>query len=101
MVEFDAARHATQKSYDHYCLTPREAYVLRSAPIRGLNQRRRGAQNVRWTLWFVGDEDLSNVVEKLLQRGFLAHRSGTGPAYVELTAEGRAALQAGQPTPLR
>ena len=49
----------------------------------------------------MGDEDLSNVVEKLLQRGFLAHRSGTGPAYADLTAEGQAALEAGQPTSRR
>jgi hypothetical protein len=76
--------------------------VLRSAPIRGLSQRRRkGAQDRIWTIWMVRDEDLSNVVEKLLQRGFLARRSGAGPAYADLTVEERAALDAGQTDPLR
>jgi hypothetical protein len=44
----------------------------------------------------VRDEDLSRVVEGLLQRGFLARRGGDGPTYADLTAEGRAALEAGQ-----
>ena len=56
------------------------------------------AQSGRWMLWFVGDENLSNVVERLLQRGFLARRGSAGPAYADLTAEGRAVLEAGQKT---
>jgi hypothetical protein len=52
-------------------------------------------------MWMVGDENLSNVVERLLQRGFLALRVGDGPIYADLTAEGRAALAAGQSTSLR
>jgi hypothetical protein len=35
-------------------------------------------------------------VEALLARGFLALRGGAGPACAELTAQGRAALEAGQ-----
>jgi hypothetical protein len=52
-------------------------------------------------MWMVGDENLSNVVERLLQRGFLALRVGDGPIYADLTTEGRAALAAGQSTSLR
>jgi hypothetical protein len=55
-VEFEAAARAKYALHDRYRLTPREAYVLRSAPI---------------------------------------------PAYADLTAEGQAALEAGQPTSLR
>jgi hypothetical protein len=29
-------------------------------------------------LWFVGDEELSTVVERLLQRGLLGRRVGAG-----------------------
>jgi hypothetical protein len=47
-------------------------------------------------MWMVRDEDLSNVVEGLLQRGFLARRGGAGPAYADLTAEGQAAIDAWQ-----
>jgi hypothetical protein len=32
------------------------------------------------TLWLVRDENLTTVVEGLLSRGFLALRSGAGPA---------------------
>jgi hypothetical protein len=52
-------------------------------------------------MWMVREENLTGVVEKLLRRGFLAHRNGTGPAYADLTAEGQAALEAGQPTSRR
>jgi hypothetical protein len=41
------------------------------------------------------------VVETLLLRGFLARRAGAGPPCAELTAEGRAALDAGQTKPQR
>jgi len=41
------------------------------------------------------NEDLTTVVEALLARGFLALRDGAGRACAELTAEGRAALEAG------
>jgi hypothetical protein len=97
-----AASRATQASLGRYRLSPREAYVLRSAPIRGLSQtvtsHRRGeaAKGGSRTMWMVRDEDLSNVVEELLQRGFLVRRDGTGPAYADLTAEGRAAIEARQ-----
>jgi hypothetical protein len=47
-------------------------------------------------MWLVGDENLSNVVEGLLQRGFLARRCGVGPVFADLTAEGRAAINARQ-----
>ena len=47
-------------------------------------------------MWLVRDENLSQVVEALLARGFLALRAGAGPPCAELTAEGRAALEAGQ-----
>ena len=63
--------------------------MLHSAPIRGLGRAGR-------TMWFVGDEKLTNVVEGLLKRGFLGRRDGAGPAYADLTAEGRAALVAGE-----
>ena len=103
-IEFDAASRAMHAS-DRYRLSPRETYVLRSAPIRGLgrSERRRGERSTRdtWTLWFVGDENLSNVVERLLQRGLLARRVGAGPAYADLTAEGRRAIEAGQVDLLR
>jgi hypothetical protein len=52
-------------------------------------------------MWMVRDEDLSNVVEGLLQRGFLARRGGAGPAYADLTAEGQAAIDARQTEPSR
>jgi hypothetical protein len=97
-----AASRATQAPHGRYRLSPREAYVLRSAPIRGLGQavtgRRRGeaAQGGSRTMWMGRHEDLSNVVEGLLQRGFLARRSGAGPANADVTAEGRAAIDARQ-----
>ena len=37
-VEFAAAANASRESHDRYRLSPREAYVLRSAPIRGVGQ---------------------------------------------------------------
>ena len=80
-VEFEAAERAWHASRDRYRLSPREAYVLRSAPIRGLSQRRSAAGRV-WTIWMVRDEDLSLVVEGLLQRGLLARRDGAGPACI-------------------
>jgi hypothetical protein len=52
-------------------------------------------------MWMVGDENLSNVVERLLQRGFLALRVGEGPIYADLTAEGRRAIEVGRLKPLR
>ena len=63
--------------------------MLRSVPIRGLGRPGR-------TMWVVGDENLTNVVEGLLKRGFLACREDAGPAYADLTAEGQAAPAAGQ-----
>ena len=98
-VEFAAAANAARTSHDRYRLSPREAYVLRSAPIRSLAQagkaQRHGeATHGSRTMWMVGDEHLSDVVERLLERGCLARRHGTGPAYADLTAEGRAALDA-------
>ena len=58
-VEFAAAASAS-RSHDRYRLSPREAYVLRSAPIRGVVQagkaRRHGeaaASSIR-TMWMVG-----------------------------------------------
>jgi hypothetical protein len=103
-IEFEAASRAMHAS-DRYRLSPREAYVLRSAPIRGLSQseRRRSERSARdtRTLWFVGDENLSNVVERLLQRGLLTRKVGEGPAYADLTEEGRRAIEAGQVDPLR
>ena len=105
-VEFAAASRAVQASHTRYRLTPREAYALLSAPIRGLGRpkrrRREGVTHASWMMmWMVGDENLSNVVERLLQRGFLALRVGDGPIYADLTTEGRAALAAGQSTSLR
>jgi hypothetical protein len=96
------ASRATHASLGRYRLSPREAYVLRSAPIRGLSQAIRGrrlgeaAKGGSRTIWMVRDEDLSNVVEGLLQRGFLARRGAGGPAYADLTAEGRVAIEARQ-----
>jgi hypothetical protein len=102
-VEFDAAQRARQTSYGRYRLTPRDAYVLLSAPIRGLGRperrRRDGVTRASWMM--MCDENLSNVVERLLQRGFLALRVGEGPIYADLTAEGRAALEAGRIKSLR
>lgn len=87
-------------SQDRYRLSPREAYVLRSAPIHGLVQagkaRRHGEAvpgNAR-TMWMIGDEHLSDVVERLLLRDFLARRRGAASAYADLTAEGRTAIRA-------
>ena len=100
--EFESAARARQAQQDRYRLHPREAYVLRSAPIHGLSQamsrRRRGevAGGRILTIWLVHDENLSMVVDTLLARGFLALRVGAGPPCAELTAEGRAALEAGQ-----
>ena len=48
------------------------------------------------TLWLVRDENLTTLVEALLARGFLVLRGGACPACAELTAAGRAALEAGQ-----
>ena len=49
----------------------------------------------------VGDEDLSDVVDGLLVRGFLARRRGVGPAYADLTTEGRVAIDARQTEAIR
>ena len=73
--------------------------MLRSAPIRSLAQagkaQRHGeAVHGGRTMWMVGDEPLSDVVEGLLLRGFLVRRRGVGEAYADLTAEGRAAIDA-------
>jgi hypothetical protein len=106
-IEFEAADRVRLVSHGRYRLSPREAYVLRSAPIRGLSQamsrRRRGeaTEGRIQTLWLVHDENLSMVVEMLLARGFLALRGGAGPPCAEMTAEGRAALEAGQLKPFR
>jgi hypothetical protein len=106
-VEFEAADRAWHASRDRYRLSPREAYVLRSAPIRGLSHalsRRRHGESAPGrvlTIWLVRDENLSLVVEGLLRRGLLARHAGAGPACAELTAEGRAALEAGRTKPLR
>ena len=103
-VEFEAADRARQASHGRYRLSPREAYVLRSAPVRGfshaVSRRRRGEPDPgrSFTIWLVRDENLSQVVEGLLRRGFLALRGGAGAPCAELTAEGRAALEAGQQT---
>jgi hypothetical protein len=81
--------------------------VLRSAPIRGLSQAIKGrrlgeaAQGGNRTMWMVRDEDLSHVVEGLLQRGFLARRDSAGPAYADLTGEGHAAIEARQTVSFR
>jgi hypothetical protein len=78
-----AASRATRVSHGRYGLSPREAYVLRSAPIRGIGQavavRRHGAA--------------AQGRDGLLVRGFLARRCGVGPAYANLTAEGRVAIK--------
>ena len=101
-VEFAAAANAARASHDRYRLSPREAYVLRSVPIRGVGQavvgrgRDEAAQRQSRTTWIVGDENLSNVVEGLLLRGFLARRRGVGPTYADLTAAGRVAIKARQ-----
>ena len=106
-VEFEVAARALHASQGRYRLRPREAYVLRSAPIRGLSQtmshRRHGTpdQDRILTIWLVHDENLSLVVEELLARGFLALRGGAGPPSAELTAKGRAALEAGRIKPFR
>ena len=99
-IESEAAASRAMHASVRYRLSPRETYVLRSAPIRGRGQSERrsserSADNT-WTLWFVGDENLTNVVEGLLKRGFLGRRDGAGAAYADLTAEGQAALAAGQ-----
>jgi hypothetical protein len=88
-----AASRATRVSHGRYGLSPREGYVLRSAPIRGIGQAVAG---LRRTMWMVGDEDLSDVVDGLLLRGFLARRRGMGPGYADLTAEGQAAINTRQ-----
>jgi hypothetical protein len=88
-----AASRATQASHGHYGLSPREAYVLRSAPVCGLRHRGETVAGVGRTMWLVGDENLGNVVEGLLLRGFLARSCGVGAAYADLTAEGRMALE--------
>ena len=99
--EFEAADRARRALLASHRLSPREAYVLRSAPIHGLSRtwsrRRRGevVEHRTGAMWLVRDEDLTTVVEALLTRGFLALRDGAGRACAELTAEGRAALEAG------
>ena len=101
-IEFEAADRARRTLLASYRLSPREAYVLRSAPVRGLSQtmaRRRGGKVTDHrigTLWLVRDENLTTLVEALLARGFLVLRGGACPACAELTAAGRAALEAGQ-----
>ena len=106
-IEFETADRARRALLASYRLSPREAYVLRSAPIHGLSQamsrRRRGevAGGRILTIWLVHDENLSLVVEELLARGFLALRGGAGPPSAELTAKGRAALEAGRIKPFR
>jgi hypothetical protein len=101
-IEFEAADRARRALLASHRLSPRETYVLRSAPIRGLSQtisRRQGGKvtdHRTGTLWLVRDENLTAVVEMLLARGFLTLRGGAGPACAELTAEGRVALEAGQ-----
>jgi hypothetical protein len=97
-VEFEAADRAWHASRDRYRLSPPEAYVLRSAPIRGLSQApsrpRRGhaAFGRVWTIWLVHDEDRARgggAVAARLARP--SRRRWAGLA--ELTAEGRAALE--------
>ena len=101
-IEFEAADRARRALLASRRLSPREAYVLRSAPIDGLSQTRSRRQGGKLTdhrtgtMWLIRDENLSQVVEALLARGFLALRGGAGPACAELTAQGRAALEAGQ-----
>lgn len=74
--------------------------MLRSAPIRGLSRSLRRRGEAGRTMWFVGDENLSPVVEGLLQRGSLVRRGGTGLAYADLALEGRAALEEAGQKPL-
>jgi hypothetical protein len=101
-VKFAAASRDRLESRNRYPLSSREAYVLRSAPIRGLSHGRGEAASGRvWMIWMVRDENLSNAVEGLLQRGLLARRVGEGPAYADLTAEGRRAIEVGRIKPLR
>lgn len=104
-AEFETASRDRQASYSRYRLTPREAYALLSAPIRGLERserrRRKGATGGSWTMWLVGDENLTAVVDGLLQRGLLALRVGAGPAYADLTADGQRALDVGRLKSLR
>jgi hypothetical protein len=101
-IEFEAADRSRRALLASYRLSPREVYVLRAAPIHGLRQtmsRRRRGERVEsrlGTIWLVRDENLTTLVEALLVRGFLALRGGGGPPCAELTAEGRAALEAGQ-----
>ena len=101
-IEFEAADRARRALLASHRLSPREAYVLRLAPIHGLSQtmsRRRRGERIEsrvGTLWLVRDENLTTLVEALLARGFLVLRGGAGPACAELTAAGRAALEAGQ-----
>jgi hypothetical protein len=99
-VEFDAAQRARQASYGRYRLTPREAYALLSAPIRGHERserrRREGATGGSWTMWLVGDENLTAVVDGLLLRGLLARRVDEGLVYADLTAEGQRAIDVGR-----
>jgi hypothetical protein len=85
-IEFETADRARRALLASYRLSPREAYVLRSAPIHGLSQtmsrRRRGEviDHRTGTMWLVHDENLTVVVEMLLARGFLVLRGGAGPA---------------------
>jgi hypothetical protein len=64
-IEFEAADRARRALLASYRLSPREAYVLRSAPVRGLSQtmaRRRGGKVTDHrigTLWLVRDENLT------------------------------------------
>src|SRR6516225_2505596 len=104
-IEFEAADRARRALLASHRLSSREAYVLRLAPIHGLSQtmsRRRRGERIEsriGTIWLVRDENLTTLVEALLARGFLALRRGAGPPCAELTAEGRAALEAGQMKP--
>jgi len=101
-IEFEAADRARRALLASHRLSSREAYVLRLAPIHGLSQtmsRRRRGERIEsrvGTLWLVRDENLTTLVEALLARGFLVLRGGACPACAELTAAGRAALEAGQ-----
>jgi hypothetical protein len=71
-----------QSRLARYRLTPREAYALLSAPIRGHERserrRRKDATGGSWTMWLAGDENLTAVVNGLLQRGLLARRVDAG-----------------------
>jgi hypothetical protein len=83
-IEFEAADRARLALLASHRLSPREAYVLRAAPIRGLSQtksRRLGGEVIDHrigTMWLVRDENLTMVVDTLLARGFLALRVGAG-----------------------